>query len=601
MLEFLLNRFHHHRLWTLGAGLLALVAIGGFASTLTVNDSPERWFPNSTVEAWDRFQHHYEYGDTLVVGIQFHRPVQDSDFKYLKKVRLRLEAIEGIENVTDSTLVAENLEDVPLTKLIALPEDPQDDRYAIYRGAFFDDPSVWKDDEHSDDDGRTLLYIILLEDELDGSLSAEAQADQLNARRRHVTAEVEKLTLEMAKSDVTFHSGGAIVVQHELERIARNLVLTLVPLSLLLAMVALGIGFRSWWAVTVAVVGGGWAVAVMLGCVALAGWSLNVVTVAGPTLMAVIIIATTVHIAHYYSVTSHQHNATPSEHEHELDAPRKGPRLTQENREHFVHWVAVPCLGAALTTGFGFLMLAFNELQPARELGLELFVGSVLAFFGAYLAWMWFAPFPAARGTMLSADHLEAAEQKLVKRPWVMTSGLILVLAGLGFAASQVRIDTDPFSFFRPHSGPGKALAHFTERKFGFYVLDVVCVPKNPERKGEQAEKVTEDNRERMLAFENEVRKGKQGRTIRKVISTAAWRDRLKEWEQEQNRATTKAIWAFSQGRTNESREHWATASNYMLRSLAFKNVFKNWLDDQAEQDAYRVTFMVYDPGTGFG
>ena len=36
------------------------------------------------------------------------------------------------------------------------------------------------------------------------------------------------------------------------------------------------------------------------------------------------------------------------------------------------------------------------------------------------------------------------------------------------------------------------------------------------------------------------------------------------------------------------------------MRSFAFRKVFTNWLDDKANQDAYRVTFMVYDPGTGF-
>ncbi len=501
MLEFLLNRMHRHRLVTLVLGLLAAVLIGGFSATLTVNDSPERWFPQSTVEAWDRFDEHYEYGDTLVVGIQFHRPVRDDDLPFLSRLRKKFLAIKGIEDVTDSSRIAEQIEQVPLTQLIAAPKPGEPDPYALYRGAFFDDPAVWKDEAHADDDGRTLLYIILLDDKLDPDLSEEQQADQLNARRRHVTAEVERLTQECGKdrADITFHTGGGIVVQHEMERIAKNLVLTLVPLSLLLALVALGIGFRSWWAVAVAVVGGGWAVAVMLGCVALAGWSLNVVTVAGPTLMAVIIISATVHIAHYYSVTSHRHNITPSDHEHEDAAPRplnnSHPPLTAENRTHFVHWVALPCLGAALTTGFGFLMLAFNELQPARELGIELFVGSVLAFFGAYLAWMWFAPFHAARGNVLSADFLEASEQAIVKKPLWMTSILGVMLIGLAVAAMQVRIDADPFSFFRPESGPGRALAHFTMRKFGFYVLDVVCVPRTKPGDTKNPEAAARENR----------------------------------------------------------------------------------------------------------
>ena len=223
--------------------------------------------------------------------------------------------------------------------------------------------------------------------------------------------------------------------------------------------------------------------------------------------MAVIIIATTVHIAHYYSATSHKHNVPPSKHEHDLpnsrQTPPAGNRLSREDRAHFVHWVAVPCLGAALTTGFGFLMLAFNELQPARELGIELFVGSVLAFVGAYLAWMWFAPFPARKGTYLSADRLEAVEHAMVKRPLLMTSCLVLLLAGLGFAAAMVNIDADPFSFFRPESGPGKSLAHFTERKFGFYVLDVVCVPKNQEDHGNAS---AEKNRRAMSQFEDSLR-----------------------------------------------------------------------------------------------
>ena len=396
-----------------------------------------------------------------MVGIQFHRPVRDEDLPFLKQVREKFLAIKGIEDVLDSSRIVEQIEHVPLTQLLAPPQPGEADPYALYRGAFFDDPLVWKDAAHAGDDGRTLLYIIYLKDELDPKLSAEQQADQLNARRRHVTGEVERLSQQFDRKDITFHIGGGIVVQHELERIARNLVLTLVPLSLLLAIVALGIGFRSWGAVAVAVVGGGWAVAVMLGCVALAGWSLNVVTVAGPTLMAVIIIAATVHIAHYYSVTSHRHNVTPSEHEHEQAEPSPPQNshapLTAENRAHFVHWVAVPCLGAALTTGFGFLMLAFNELQPARELGIELCAGSVLAFFGVYLGWMLFAPLHAARGSFLSADRLEAGERAIVKKPIWMTSLLALLLVGLAVAAMQVRIDADPFSFFRPESGPGKA------------------------------------------------------------------------------------------------------------------------------------------------
>lgn len=602
MLEFLLNRMHHRRSLTLMLGLVVAIVIGGFSLTLTVDDSPERWFPASTVEAWDRFQEHYEYGDTLVLGIQYHRAVRDEDLAFLKKVRLELLAIEGIKEVTDSSLVAEMLENVPITELIAVPDDPaKEDRFALYRGAFFDDPTVWKDEEHADDEGRTLLYVILLEDELDESLSEEEQADQLNARRRHVSAEIEALTKRNASEDHTFHVGGGIIVQHELERIARNLVLTLVPLSLLLAMLSLGLGLKSWWSVAVAVVGGGWAVAVMLGLVALAGWSLNVVTVAGPTLMAVIIISATVHIAHYYSVGSHGHDVPPSEHEHEdteIAAQLAHQRqLSAKERAHFVHWVALPCFGAALTTGFGFLMLTFNELQPARELGIELFLGSVLAFIGAYLAWMWFAPIPAHKGRYFSADRLEAAEHAIIKRPLVMTVLMGLLMVGLGYAAMQVHIDADPFSFFRRDSGPGKSLAHFADRKFGYYILDVICVPKNQDERGTGATALATRHRERMQEFEDQIR---QRPEVRKMVSTAEWRKRLQEWTLLETLARKRSQEAQNNSQLLEAGKERIVAEAYALQGKAFQNVFSNWLHDKANQDAYRVTFMVYDPGTGF-
>ncbi len=231
----------------------------------------------------------------------------------------------------------------------------------------------------------------------------------------------------------------------------------------------------------------------------------------------------------------------PSEHEHKVTEPiaqQSGQKqLTAEDRAHFVHWVALPCLGAALTTGFGFLMLAFNELQPARELGIELFLGSILAFVGAYLAWMWFAPFPAHRGRYLSADRLEAAEHAIIKRPLLMTSIMGLLMLGLGYAATHVRVDADPFSFFRRDSGPGIALSHFSDRKFGYYILDVVCIPRDRDADGSGSTLLASKHRERMQEFEGQLQNRPE---VRKVISTAEWRKRLLEWtgpEQEARQA----------------------------------------------------------------
>ena len=93
---------------------------------------------------------------------------------------------------------------------------------------------------------------------------------------------------------------------------------------------------------------------------------LGALTISAPTLISIIAIATTVHFANYA-------------------ADHRGYEVEVGRRDHLIRWVAVPCLGVAILTGVGFLMLVFNELTPVRALGYELFAGSLLAFFGVFI------------------------------------------------------------------------------------------------------------------------------------------------------------------------------------------------------------------------
>jgi predicted RND superfamily exporter protein len=114
------------------------------------------------------------------------------------------------------------------------------------------------------------------------------------------------------------------------------------------------------------VVGGGAAMLLVIGYVAWSGSGLGALTISAPTLISIIAIATTVHFA--------------------SDAADHGdPSRSPAERQRLVRWVAVPCLGVAILTAVGFLMLAFNDLSPVRSLGYELFAGSLLAFFCVFI------------------------------------------------------------------------------------------------------------------------------------------------------------------------------------------------------------------------
>ncbi|HUG90453.1 MAG TPA: MMPL family transporter [Planctomycetaceae bacterium] len=636
-----MNALHRRRAVTLALGLgLALVSLWG-ALRLSVNDSPERWMPASSVANWERFARHFEYGDTVVIGIEFRDGVRDADLEFLRAVRKDLERVPGIIRVTDVSLVAQQLEGVSLTELLHTPLPGEEDPYALYRGVLFDDPRVWNGDGTRT--GRTLLTIVEIDAAANPALPVRERQEQLDARRRVAMEETYAVLGRHERPGVVFHPAGAVVIQHALEHIAKKLVVTLLPPSVLLMLLALGVGFRSLPAVSIALFGGAWAVCVMLGGVWLAGWSMNVVTVGGPTLMTVIVVATTVHFAHYHSEAqsfaahgsgreSRVKSREPEPAAKLSDPPLDSRRSTLDSprHRHFVHWVALPCLGAALTTGFGFLMLAFNELGPARELGFELFVGSVLAFFGAYLAWLWLAPFQAAPGRWLSARRLRQLEPLIGRRPRRTVGVIVAVLALAAWSSSLVRVDADPFSFFEKDSRVARALTHFSERKFGMYLLDVILIPQEhaPARNGRlpalrppeaaQGEHAARA-RDRELArqFEAAIIRRPE---VRHVISTAGTQERMLSFASQHREAWSKLTRANLMAwgarivaaptladRAQVLEAAWAdTVSNaadglkFYLRYAAFRGAFKNWTVDHGGQGAMRVTFLVYDPGTGF-
>lgn len=547
MLESLLGALRVRRMPTLLASLVLLLVALALLPRLGLNDAPERWMPAASVQAWQHFNEHFEVGDTLAVGIEFHRAVRDDDLDFLRRLRTDLQqAGPGIKRVYDVSIVIDRVEQVPLTELIAPPTADSNDPYALYRGALFDDPKRHRGS------GRTLVDFVELHTDV------QAGARDLQDQRRQTVAEVYRVLEKHRRDDVTFHTVGGIVIQYELERIARHVAATFLPLSVLLGLVALGVGFRSRGALGVAVLGGVWSIVLMLGAVALAGWSLDVVTVGGPTLMAVIVVATTVHFAHH-----HAHGAEASL--QPSDGGAASGRISGQGDEGFrvVRWVGVPCLGAGVTTGVGFLMLTFNELAPIRELGFELFIGSLLAFFGVFLAWIALGTIRGAPPRVLTARRLGWIEQISNRWPGRVIAVLVLAMVVALVGSTRVRIDADPFAFFHPESRIAVALRHFAERGFGLYSLDVALVPRDGRLDSEDR-----------LAVQDFIRTIEQHpeADVRKVISSLQFFDH----EQSLRLADVR-------------------------RALLFFELFTGWARDLQDSGAVRVTFMAEETGSGFG
>ncbi len=129
MIEALLNAIDRHRRIVWVVLICGVAASCYFVTRLQILDSPERWMPQSTVEAWKIFDSHFDVGDSIGVGLHFTRPVREDDLPRLARLRRKFERVEGMKQVYDVSLVAQEIEAVSLATLL----DPANhQRYSLY-------------------------------------------------------------------------------------------------------------------------------------------------------------------------------------------------------------------------------------------------------------------------------------------------------------------------------------------------------------------------------------------------------------------------------------------------------------------------------------
>jgi len=566
LLELVLNFIDRQRtlVWVvvLAAAALSCAMLPG----LEFNDAPERWMPKATERGWKVFDEHFDVGDTVGVGLHFKRPVTEEDLPRLRALREQFQKIDGMKQVYDTSLVAEEIEATTLSTLL----DPANAaKYTLYAGALWDEPTPGKPD-------RTLVTVCELVFDPENE-----DSDTLDARRRHVVSEVERIVDEQKSqatfgADVDFHLASAIVMMGELEKRARQVVFTFLPASIAIGMISLYLSFRTWRTLLVAVLGSLLAILLVLGWLAGGGGTLGVVTVATPALISIIGVASTMHFAEY--------------------AADYGTTGETRDRTRLVSWVAVPCLGAAATTAVGFLMLVFNELGPVRDLGLQLFIGSLLAFFGIFIVSQLIPIRNASQGVVLTHSRFRRFTTAVTKRPVAsiaLLSGITAVL--LYFSITGLHVNADPFSFFNKDQPIARALAHFSDRRFGVYMLDVVLVPKEyaPSPEGGKPETpIYKANRMRAAEFSDVILSQGKDKGVMRVVSTEAFLQRQRQFQLDLDRVRREeGVMAFA-----------AKVTRVGSQTKKFGSTFQSWSRDKQEEGALRLTFLAHDQGiNGFG
>lgn len=564
MIQALLE-FLDRRRRTCQIGLLAL-SLGALFSLfhLQILDSPERWTPQGTMEAYRVFDQHFISGDNVGVGVHFVRDVVDEDLSRMRRLRQAIIKVEGISAVYDVSIVADEIEHVPLTELIA-PEN--EDRFRIYAG------KLWER-QNPDKVGRVLLTVC----ELDYQPDAESTA-ALNDRRRHVVTSLKSIVeAERSAEDwggnVSFHLAGGVVIMHELEFRATQVALRFLPASVALGLATLLWGFRSWSAMFTAMLGSMVAVLLVLGSLSAFGGTLGIVTVAAPTMISIVCVASTVHFAAH--------------------AAQHGPSTTPGARQHLIRDVCVPCLGAAATTGFGFLMLRFNQLAPIRDLGTQLFAGSLLAFFSVFILTTFLPIRSTKQAAWFTHNRLRTFGQAVLRFPRgvvlasALLSGLCIYLAWPRPISAPIGlyVDADPFSFFTKDQPIAKALRLLAERDFGVYQLDVVLLLK-PNARVDNSNELTAAALSEAEEFRS-LLKNHRELGVLEEISTLAFRERVSEFTGQIQKVIKEKGFVAAISEVNKLR----------AASQAFSDTFRTWSVDKKNEGALRLTFLVRDQGS---
>jgi uncharacterized protein len=565
VLERLLLAFDRHPRMCQAVLAALLVAAAVYLPRIRIDDSPERWLPASTHEAWQVLDSHFNFGDTVAVGLEYTRPIRDTDLAPLREFRKQLAALKGMRQVYDASFVAEDIEGVTLTQLL----DPANsDKFHLYEGALWN--RLRNDQEH-----QTLLIACEL-------YYPNDQQKLYDLRRNLIDGLYHLIDAAKAKpefSDVRFHVAGGILLADELEQRARTAAKVFLPLSMLVGAVILLLGFRSLRALILTTLGGGAAMMLVVGYVAWTGGGLGALTISAPTLISIIAIATTVHFASYAA----DHDG------HSIEAGR---------REHLVRWVAVPCLGVAILTAVGFLMLVFNELTPVRALGFELFAGSLLAFFGVFIFSQVLPIRRAYPGRFLRPEGFQwwsdwlSRHAKLVVGLMLLGMLVFSLLAWPWSPTSPVglKVDVDPFSFFGPENHLVKSREHFLNSGFGLYQLEVILIPKNKglaPKDNEPGDAVYQANQRAADEYSNLLTERSDLGVLR-VVSTGAMRQRQSQFYEELTKSSL-------QGGVQAMATNALRMAKLMKYMKTFEDTFENWNHDKLDQGAIRLTFLAHD------
>ncbi|MBU2705973.1 MMPL family transporter [Zooshikella marina] len=307
-----------------------------------------------------------------------------------------------------------------------------------------------------------LLYRQLISE--DGRLSAVNLVAQLPGKdQKHETSQLAQATrqliakIEAENPGYQVYSSGVIMLNNAFFEAARQDLITLIPLMLLLTLCAAGLLLRSGLAlVTLSIVVVS-SVLAALGSAAWLGIFLSAPSVSAPIILLTITVAAGVHI---------------------LSALQRSVGIT-DHQEQAVQRAMTACFSplglTSLTTVIGFLSMNFSDSPPFRDLGNIVALGVVFSWLLSMTVVPWLLlrfPLPKQTTQVSRGERFERLADLLIsKRRPILWIGLPVVVVVSAFSFKN--IPNDDFVNYFSESVPFRAETDFINRNLtGIYTIE---------------------------------------------------------------------------------------------------------------------------------
>jgi len=437
--------------------VLLTVAMGVFASRLGIDNSLEVWFveDDPTLVSYRVFLK--QFGNDEVVVTAIHNDADALDPDRLARLWSLSEAIEAIDGVAHVRSIA-NLATIqgsligPAVVPVINPPVRRDD---IERARDLISES-WLASNLIGEDGKTLVIYTWLD-----------ESPEIDGERGRILSDIRAATENALAAEETVSHGGVGVLHEALNQATLSDGARFIGLSYVVIAIALYFITRRLVWTLLALVAVTLADIALLGAMALAGRSINMITIALPPLVMILGVANVVHMSTDIDISLGRHQRSVSDLTRCLSA------------------ISAPCLFNMITTAVALMSLATASMAVTRDYGIFAAVGVVFAFVFSVVGMAVLIPraahfHPPSR----ISERVGSAVERIMVFSVRRRGGVVVFTVLLGFVAvyGAGRIVVDTYSIdFLPDTHPTRRETHTIEQTVGpFFPLEMTLRTSEP-------------------------------------------------------------------------------------------------------------------------